>query len=27
LAYMGKRKALGMEDSLREDATILPWED
>ena len=27
LAYMGKRKALGMEDSLKEDATILPWED
>ena len=27
LAYMGKRKALGMEDTLKEDATILPWED
>ena len=27
LSYLGKRKALGMDEALREDATVLPWED
>lgn len=27
IGYMGKRKALGMDEVLKSDVTILPWED
>jgi transposase-like protein len=27
IGYMGKRKAYGMDDELKEDMTVLPWED
>jgi len=27
IGYMGKRKALGMDDVVKNDVTVLPWED
>jgi hypothetical protein len=27
IGYIGKRKALGMDDVVKNDVTVLPWED